>query len=193
MGTAGYVHLDIKPENIVAFRDTLHQDQVKWKLIDLDGAVQTGENLAPGAGTFSPMYISPEYASSVKEHQHITASRLMDVWSGAMDAIFLQPLLEPWYECWNQETGSDLKFFRWLSDTSNEPIVSGDMREKITGMDDELCALLEGMLVRNPQKRLCMAKCLSHPYFSQFRLPMISEDSDAKRTSKSSWRRRGSQ
>jgi serine/threonine protein kinase len=181
--TAGYVHLDIKPENVVAFRDTLHKDQVNWKLIDLDGAVQTGYKLAPDVGTFSPMYVSPEYARSIKEHQQITASRLMDVWSVAMcamDGIFLQPVLEPFYRDWNQETGDDVKFFRWLSDVTNEPIVSGDMRELIAGMDNELCSLLEGMLVRNPQRRLCMAKCLSHPYFAQVRLPVIREDSETR-------------
>jgi len=202
--TAGYVHLDIKPENVVAFRDTLNEDHVNWKLIDLDGAVQTGEKLAPDAGTFSPMYISPEYASSLKDHEHITASRLMDVWSVAMcamDAIFLQPVLEPWYEEWNQETGEDLKFFRWLSDATNAPIVSGDMRELIIGMDGELCALLEGMLVRNPKKRLCMAKCLAHSYFAQFRFPVISEEGEfmgaspvhREKSGSISSRRRGSQ
>jgi len=202
--TAGYVHLDIKPENVVAFRDSLNKDHVNWKLIDLDGAVQTGDKLAPDSGTFSPMYISPEYASSLKDHEHITASRLMDVWSVAMcamDAIFLQPVLEPWYEEWNQETGEDLKFFRWLSDATNAPIVSGDMRELIIGMDGELCALLEGMLVRNPKKRLCMAKCLAHPYFAQFRFPVISEEGEfmgaspvhREKSGSISSRRRGSQ
>jgi len=180
--TAGFVHLDIKPENVVAFRDVANQNHVNWKLIDLDGAVQTGEKIAPDAGTFSPMYISPEYASSLKDHRDIIASRLMDVWSVAMcamDAIFLQPVLEPWYDEWNEETGDDVKFFRWLADCTNEPIVSGDMRDLITGIDYELCTLLEGMLVRNPNKRLCMAKCLAHPYFAQFRLPGIEESSIA--------------
>jgi len=175
--TIGFVHLDVKPENIMLFRGPAGQEQ--WKLIDVDGAVPTGSAILPTV-CFSPMYMSPELArfmlaskaNKVGAEEEAT-SRLMDVWSTGMVAIetmFLRPVLEPWYVQWKEDTGSSSQFFKWLADNGNEAIVSGDMHGFIHGIDADLCDLLEGMLSRDPQNRRCMAQCLIHPYFSGLRL-----------------------
>lgn len=166
----GFVHMDIKPQNIMRF----HEDgQDQWKLIDLDGAVETGSDRRLEECTFTPEYMPPELARAWAKKKgqpgtKITMSRLMDVWSIGMcslEAIFLQPVLRPWYDEWQKETGDDLKFYTWLANYETEPILHGDMHDMIAGIDKDMCELLEIMLAKDPDQRSSIAECLTHVWF----------------------------
>jgi len=163
----GLVHLDIKPCNVMRFKSKSGRPQ--WRLIDLDGALEAGSVVSPEDVTITPLYMPPEVAASLGK---IRVSRLMDVWSVgmcALQAIFFQPILSPWYREWMEETGTDEKFYKWLSDYKTEAILSGDMRQAVSAIDDDMCDLLDGMLTKDPAKRLGITACLSHPWFSPVR------------------------
>lgn len=111
----GYVHMDIKPLNIVEFEGEGH---TKWKLIDLDGAVLANKplDLRSDTYTFTQAYMAPELARAIyvagkpnllekrstskskslfsignksarSLEPQLVASRIMDVWSVAMCII----------------------------------------------------------------------------------------------------------
>lgn len=167
----GMVHLDIKPSSIMKFSSG------RWKLIDFDNLVQTRSTLTLIRQMFTPLYVAPEVARGIQKSEQgradpIQASRLMDVWSIGLiflEAVFLQPILSPWYNEWLAETKSEDKFFNWLGNFDTEPLLSADMEEMILGLDPDLCSLLQGMLAKDPSKRFCIAQCLTHPFFQPLR------------------------
>merc|ERR1712203_912146 len=100
-----------------------------------------------------------------------------DVWSVGMvslEAIFLQPVLRPWFDQWSEETGNDDKFYDWLGDYDTEPILSGEMRELIEGIDSDMCDMLEGMLMKDPEKRTDIAQALMHKWFEPVRGKLLA-------------------
>jgi len=189
----GYVHLDIKPVNIVRFNSSGGQNgsKAQWKLIDLDGAMKTGSEVPLTDVVYTSQYMSPELAQALisarKAHDrgdhskaHLKLSRLMDVWSVglcALEAIFLTPVLDPWYNEWKEETGNETKYLEWLSDTATDPIISGSMQAALTEIDRDMCRLLKGMLAKDPKFRLCMPECVNHPWLKPIRMA-IQDDID---------------
>mmetsp|Transcript_20906 Transcript_20906/g.60314 ORF Transcript_20906/g.60314 Transcript_20906/m.60314 type:complete len:429 (+) Transcript_20906:155-1441(+) len=180
---AGYVHLDIKPKNVMRFGTG---SSAQWKLIDLDGAVPSGSTQPVRSLTFTPEYMPPELASAllsavsspVGKVATIVTSRLMDVWSVGMcmlEVVFLQPVLAPFYKEWNQETGNDMKYFRWLSDMDSEPIISGDMMSHIVAIHPDMADLLADMLNREPRQRCSIGRCLTHKWFDPVREKTMAE------------------
>lgn len=164
---AGYVHMDLKPANIVRFGKI-------WKLIDFDGAVKTGTVISLKEMCISPCYMPPEIAKMlIDERKEMQVSRLMDVWSiglCAMEAIFMQPVMRPWYTEWFEETGSERKYLEWLSDFEAKPdLFADDMTEAMRQIDPDMSELLQGMLTKDPNKRMDIAQCLIHPWFSDIR------------------------
>lgn len=172
----GFVHLDIKPCNVMQFGEM-------WKLIDFDGAVKTHSAVDQERCFVTPWYLAPEIARC--KTQHVTVSRLMDVWSVgmcALEAVFLQPILRPWYEEWRASTGDDNKFFLWLGDYDTPPIMEGEMREAMADIDGDMSELLQGMLAKNPCNRLCIAECLVHPWFDRIRSRMWLDMAGSERS-----------
>eukprot|EP00440_Ansanella_granifera_P013980 gb/GFBE01015193.1/.p1 GENE.gb/GFBE01015193.1/~~gb/GFBE01015193.1/.p1 ORF type:complete len:419 (+),score=105.63 gb/GFBE01015193.1/:1-1257(+) len=162
--TAGFVHTDIKPANIVYFSASKI-----WKLVDLDDVKKAGETLPLTDCVYTPVYMAPEMAVCEVKQSPVKISRTMDVWSVGMCGmygIFLQPVLDPWYQEWKKETGSDRKFINWHSDYTTEPIISGDLKEMIAQIDPDICDLLSGMLQKDPQHRNCIPSCLIHRCFA---------------------------
>eukprot|EP00931_Biecheleriopsis_adriatica_P121040 TRINITY_DN9611_c0_g1_i1.p1 TRINITY_DN9611_c0_g1~~TRINITY_DN9611_c0_g1_i1.p1 ORF type:complete len:452 (-),score=126.90 TRINITY_DN9611_c0_g1_i1:162-1517(-) len=130
----GYVHMDIKPLNIMEFDG---EGGKHWKLIDLDGAILANQSVSldePGRLSFTQLYMPPELAlafcekaagprllrspsrsrflksraASAPQVFSVTTSRSMDVWSVAMcilQAIFFVPVLEPVLEKMRAEHG----------------------------------------------------------------------------------------
>jgi len=170
--TKGFVHLDIKPINIVRFGLGARP---QWKLIDFDGAARSGERIDLDNVTLTPKYMPPEIASTFGDdhkERDLRLSRRMDVWSVGMcavEAVFLQPILGPWFEEWRQETGSDDKFYLWLADFDTDPVLSGDIAAHLSEIDPDMCDLLQGMLTKDPEKRLCIASCWRHRWFRPIR------------------------
>jgi len=74
----GFVHLDVKPENLMVFDGCL-------KLIDVDGCVEIGTQLSldDPSISFSPVYCAPEWASFVlgEEKDHLQVTPGLDAWS----------------------------------------------------------------------------------------------------------------
>eukprot|EP00930_Biecheleria_cincta_P095425 TRINITY_DN87387_c0_g1_i1.p1 TRINITY_DN87387_c0_g1~~TRINITY_DN87387_c0_g1_i1.p1 ORF type:complete len:442 (+),score=86.45 TRINITY_DN87387_c0_g1_i1:61-1386(+) len=134
----GYVHLDIKPLNIVEFKGEGHSS---WKLIDLDGAVLANSPLdvASDNFTFTQAYMAPEIARAINARNRPTlldkrsaskskslfsrgkkstrllqpelvASRIMDVWSVAM-CIIQSIFLTPLLEA---------QLLQWREETGND-------------------------------------------------------------------------
>mmetsp|Transcript_59286 Transcript_59286/g.166929 ORF Transcript_59286/g.166929 Transcript_59286/m.166929 type:complete len:503 (+) Transcript_59286:133-1641(+) len=179
----GFVHGDIKPNNIVRFPPSNGRPQ--WKLIDLDSAMKTGSHVHFSELSFTKTYMPPELAESYlkaivdrRSDGRLCLSRLMDIWSVgmcAMEAIFLRPVLGPWYSEWRKETGNDVKFLTWLADKDAEPIISGDMRDALTVIDEDMCDMMEGMLVKDPLDRACIAECLTHRWFEPVRTEILGE------------------
>mmetsp|Transcript_22062 Transcript_22062/g.61804 ORF Transcript_22062/g.61804 Transcript_22062/m.61804 type:complete len:424 (-) Transcript_22062:68-1339(-) len=175
----GYVHLDIKPVNIMRFGAS------DWRLIDYDGCVKTRTVLQRDKIVVTPLYMAPEIAAvqirrgdDTTEDLFVEVSRLMDVWSVgmcALEAIFLQPVLKPWYDEWldsKHAASSDLQgcttFLTWLGDYS-KPVMDDDMYEAIRALDPEVAKLLVGMLAKDPQKRLSITECITHAWFEPVR------------------------
>jgi len=178
---AGFVHMDIKPSNIVRFEHT-------WKLIDFDGAVRSGTIVTRERVTGTPCYMAPELAKLLAENRdEILVSRLMDVWSVglcAMEAIFFQPILKPWFEEWEQETGNGMKFLRWLGDYKAKPaIMDADMCKAMKDIDPDMCELLKRMLIKDPAERGDIAECLTHPWFEPMR-ELLWKNIDTRTSSK---------
>merc|ERR1719337_700360 len=74
----GYVHLDLKPENMMIFGGRL-------KIIDVDGCVRIGTaiSLQDSSSSFSPCYCAPELARLLLSggEPTIVASPSLDSWS----------------------------------------------------------------------------------------------------------------
>eukprot|EP00747_Dinoflagellata_sp_TGD_P209223 gnl/TRDRNA2_/TRDRNA2_82629_c0_seq2.p1 gnl/TRDRNA2_/TRDRNA2_82629_c0~~gnl/TRDRNA2_/TRDRNA2_82629_c0_seq2.p1 ORF type:complete len:381 (+),score=66.95 gnl/TRDRNA2_/TRDRNA2_82629_c0_seq2:92-1234(+) len=169
----GFVHLDIKPCNIIKF-------PCGWKLIDFDGAVKTQSQVPLEKIHCTPIYAAPEFASAIikaKGNAHgsksaVKVSRLMDVWSVgmcALEAVALEPVCGSLYEDWMSETGDDDKFLKWLADLESDPIISGEVLEILEGIDQDMSHMLQGMLVKDPGQRMCIPDCFVHPWFEPIR------------------------
>lgn len=172
---ADFVHLDIKPLNVMRFGEV-------WKLIDFDGAIRTRSWVPVTEMWCSEWYMPPELAGAFLSRQRfgknkpekVEVSRLMDVWSvglSALEAVFLQPVLKPFYTEWFESTGSNVKFLSWLSDYS-ETLLDGDMREFMNSMDQDMSDFLQGVLRKDPGERCCIAESLVHPWFEPIRIQM---------------------
>lgn len=134
----GYVHMDIKPLNIVEFEGGGHK---VWKLVDLDGAILANSplDLYSDRFTFTQAYMAPELAraisvtrkqpglerrstskskslfsrgkkSTMSLEPELVASRIMDVWSVAM-CIIQAIFLTPLVE---------LQLLQWREETGSD-------------------------------------------------------------------------
>jgi len=168
----GFVHLDIKPSNIMRFKAGSGEPD-NWKLIDLDGAMRAGELIDPRYCMCTALYMPPELASANNKISRTARfdmkkvfklSRLMDVWSlgmCALESIFLTPVLEPWLLEWGDE-----RFEAWLADLSTDPVLSGDILEYVTDINPLMADMLQNMLQKDPSKRFDVAQCLAHEWFA---------------------------
>lgn len=95
----GLAHLDIKPSNIMLFRCS--QRGRCWKLVDMDGALQAGEETDPRGLAVTPVYCPPELAGALaSDAEAFQVSRKLDVWSSGMsilDCVLPRPLLQARY------------------------------------------------------------------------------------------------
>merc|ERR1719210_2358195 len=135
--------------------------QAQWRLIDFDGAVQPDVGMSRLEVPIVPEYMPPEFASqylqSRREPCKLKALRNMDVWSAAlcgMEPIIFKSVLGDRYHEIKARTGSDTKFLAWLSaDGSSEPVMTPELRTEVHDRDEDMCDLLEGMLMKDHTRR----------------------------------------
>lgn len=181
---AGYVHLDIKPANIMYFRGTNPGDKGTWKLIDLDGAMPSGARVEMEDCATTAIYMPPEFAKALSAEgpregpRKVTLSRLMDVWSiglTALEAVFRVPVLAPWYDEWEEETGDEVKFVKWLADFTTEAVLSGDLLDAMRSIDPDMSDLLAKMIQKDPAQRVPISECVMHKWFQPIRTELMQD------------------
>lgn len=163
----GFVHIDLKPENMMMFSGRL-------KLIDVDGCMRKGDmvSITDSSISFSPCYCAPEWAEFLIEDsdEHDSRIRVMpalDVWSTGMticELVTLDAILKPMYGKFLRSGSSHREagflFMDWLSRIQKVPLPKA-----VKNYDREFVDLLVNhLLVRDPQQRRSCAQCLSHPY-----------------------------
>mmetsp|Transcript_37825 Transcript_37825/g.87571 ORF Transcript_37825/g.87571 Transcript_37825/m.87571 type:complete len:404 (+) Transcript_37825:55-1266(+) len=162
----GFVHLDVKPENVMRFGES-------WKLIDLGSCLPTDGYVSPA--DFTPLYASPELAKAALAEggAPLCACPALDMWAAGvvlldvlvqgccfaetkaafdMAALFEEEAMpcEGWYG-WLASTEA-LDIPSLVKGTPGAAILSGDVRQ-----------LLEGFLHKEPEKRLSAASLREHP------------------------------
>lgn len=163
----GYVHLDMKPENLMVFNGVL-------KVIDVDGCVKIGSNVKIGDNTisFSPVYCAPEWAKFILEggNASIVVCPELDVWSVGMlimEFITMEPVWNPIVARLMCTAGSHkhgvFKFLEYFI-SHNEAPIPKIVREKDEGLND---LLKNYLLAWKQQDRKNFAEVLHHPYLME--------------------------
>jgi len=169
----GFVHLDMKPENLMFFDGCL-------KLIDVDGCVEIGTRISADdlSISFSPVYCAPEWASFIldknsrkKDKLGICALPGLDTWSVGCticELVTLDAILVPAYRNWVAQFGrrGEARFMDSLAKMQKAPLPA-----KVQQFDDELVELMTNCLLVCPksQRRTC-AESLDCPYLQPDKL-----------------------
>jgi len=163
----GFVHVDMKPENLMVFDGRL-------KVIDVDGCVRIGTKVSinDGSISFSPCYCAPEWARFIIKDSEstIVASPSLDVWSVGMtlcEFITLDAIWKVQYASFMRNAQSQREagflFLEWLGDIKWAPLPRA-----VEKFDPALLDLLhEWLLVCDPKKRKSCAQALSNPYLAE--------------------------
>merc|ERR1719188_696820 len=123
----GFVHLDLKPENLMLFKGVL-------KLIDVDGCIRIGTRISitDSSLSFSPCYSSPEFARFIHDDEpepHIIARPGLDVWSigiSIAELVNYEPIFRPVFFRLMRRAHSNKEatfvFMEWLCSVTEVPI-----------------------------------------------------------------------
>eukprot|EP00419_Tripos_fusus_P033457 CAMPEP_0172779106 /NCGR_PEP_ID=MMETSP1074-20121228/202252_1 /TAXON_ID=2916 /ORGANISM="Ceratium fusus, Strain PA161109" /LENGTH=365 /DNA_ID=CAMNT_0013616061 /DNA_START=179 /DNA_END=1272 /DNA_ORIENTATION=- len=162
----GFVHLDMKPENLMIFNGRL-------KVIDVDGCIKinTRINIQDSSISFSPCYCAPEWARFLISEKESIISALpgLDVWSVGMtvcELITHDAILKLQYgnflrnaQC-SREAG--FLFMEWLGSIRKAPLPRQIGRHDKAYLD----LISEWLLVCKSEQRKSCAQCLSHPFIA---------------------------
>jgi serine/threonine protein kinase len=162
----GYVHLDLKPENMMFFNGRL-------KIIDVDGCVKIGTTLSlqDSSSSFSPCYCAPELARLLLAggRPEIVATPSLDAWSVGLilcECVTLGAVLRPAFVHFRKSTSSSMEayvaFMDWLGRLETPP-VPDCVGQFDAGLGE---VLFHGLLACDPQMRLTPTQCLSRPYLA---------------------------
>jgi len=162
----GFVHIDMKPENMMMFSG-------KLKVIDVDGCVKmnTKINIQDSSISFSPCYCAPEWARFLisESESSITAQPALDVWSVGMtlcELVTYDAILKPQYGNFLRNAHSHREagflFMEWLGGIKKAP-----MPKKVTEYDRSFPDLISNwLLVCKQESRKSCAQCLSHGFIA---------------------------
>lgn len=162
----GYVHLDLKPENIMIFNGRL-------KIIDVEGCVKIGSSvsLQDTSCSFSPCYCAPEWARFLQAgpQSEIVVRPGLDAWSVGLilcECVTLSAVMRPAFshflKCAGSTSEAHSAFVCWLASLETAPVP-----ECVEKFDVELGEFLsQGLLECNPDLRLTPAECLSSQYLA---------------------------
>jgi serine/threonine protein kinase len=161
----GFVHLDLKPSNLMVFDGHL-------KLIDVDGCFKVGTALQPAdpSISFSPYYCAPEWAQfMIQRSDAMSITPSLDVWSAGMticEVVSLEQVLKPkWTDVAQSAISPDeasYQFMMWLAH-----ITSLALPACIHNFDSQLSDLLSSwLLVCKGSHRRTLAQCLAAPFLA---------------------------
>lgn len=166
----GYVHMDVKPENLMLFDGCL-------KLIDVDGCMAIGTRISPtdASISFSPCYCAPEWAGFVldaaTQATDILAAPGLDAWSVGCticELVTLDPILRSTYNRFsraNRRNGK-LYYMDFLKKLEQSPVP-----DSVNQFDSELMQLVSRcLLVCTTSERMSCAESLDVPYLASDRL-----------------------
>lgn len=165
--TKEYVHLDLKPENMMIFDGAL-------KLIDMDGCMEIGAkvSLLDPSLSCSPVYCSPEWAKFCLDESDeplVETKPGLDAWSVGAAICELQTLepmlLGTYVKLFSSPSDVPSAFMAWLANQKVAPLPDV-VREKNPELAD---FLEETLLVCDPTKRKTVAEALGHRYFNGLR------------------------
>jgi serine/threonine protein kinase len=160
----GYVHIDMKPENMMMFSGRL-------KVIDVDGCVRAGTKVSiqDSSISFSPCYCAPEWARFlIKDNQpNITAAPALDVWSVGMtlcELVSMDAILKPQYANFLRNASSHREagflFMEWLSSMRKAPVPKAIEK----GHPEFADLIAKFLLVPKQAERKSCAQALAHPF-----------------------------
>mmetsp|Transcript_11962 Transcript_11962/g.21913 ORF Transcript_11962/g.21913 Transcript_11962/m.21913 type:complete len:682 (+) Transcript_11962:128-2173(+) len=167
LAAKGFVHLDMKPENMMMFNGRL-------KVIDVDGCVRVGTkvSISDSSISFSPCYCAPEWARFLIQDSEtsIVASPLLDSWSVGMticELVTLDAILKPMYANFLRNAHSHREagflFMEWLGG-----LKKAQLPKQILKLDPAFVQLLtQGLLVATQAQRKTCAQCLQLPYIAE--------------------------
>jgi serine/threonine protein kinase len=176
----GFVHLDMKPENLMMFNGRL-------KVIDVDGCVKmnTKINIQDSSISFSPCYCAPEWARFLisEDVSYILALPGLDVWSVGMtlcELITHDAILKTQYGNFlrnahnNREAG--FLFMEWLGGIKRLPV------PRQVGEHDKafLDLLSNWLLVCKAEQRKNCAQSLSHEFIADAEWEVETADVEHK-------------
>jgi len=160
----GFVHIDMKPENLMMFNG-------KLKVIDVDGCVKmnTKVHIQDSSISFSPCYCAPEWARFLisESESSIMALPGLDVWSVGMtlcELVTYDAILKPQYGNFLRNAHSHREagflFMEWLSGIKKAPVP-----KKIGEFDKAFLDLVNNwLLVCKKETRKSCAESLSHEF-----------------------------
>jgi len=138
-----YVHLDVKPENIMQVTEVSGEggtEAYPWKLIDFDSSRTVNEDV----GTFTPHYAPIEVAKAQTLNQTIPAKPSMDIFSAGLVLLEMStgsPLV--------QTDDKDV-----LRQMANKADVERELESSLNGLaDEDLSTVLRTMLKSTPEER----------------------------------------
>merc|ERR1719476_529187 len=147
-------------------------------MIDMDGVQPSHCTVEVGA-FYTPLYASPELAEAVLSDGTVQLSRAMDMWSFGVTVLDLlyggAALHETQAQFQTQALFGDAdekEFFRFLADKSQTLNWALDLglppSEALECAD--LRNLLDGVLVKEPSRRISASEALAHPFVAAMQL-----------------------
>lgn len=167
----GFVHLDMKPENLMMFNGRL-------KVIDVDGCVRAGTqvDISDSSISFSPCYCAPEWARFLinENEATVTADACLDSWSVGMtlcELVSLDAILKPMYANFLKNAHSHREagflFMDWLAGLKKAPLP-----KRLEKADVQFLKLLkDGLLLCSASQRKTCAQCLSSAWLASKEKP----------------------
>lgn len=161
----GFVHLDVKPANLMRFPCGHH------KLIDMDGILAAGGRVRLSEVICTSMYCSPELARAFVADDEtpcgatFRVSPSSDVFSLGLVGVELASLRQPLEGRWDELSRiDDNSFYKFLSDPSLEV----QLPPEVSRVSREFHHLLGRMLEPAQGARICMQEVLAHPFFDEW-------------------------
>jgi len=161
----GFVHVDLKPENLMRFPSG------RFKLIDMDGMQERGSSVPVSDLIVTSKYCAPEVAVAVlkdsesDDHVHIRISRLLDVFSLGLIGLELfigsHPLEDVWRRTRDADPDDDEGFLQHLSSPGLEVPISPVVRDISATLEDLLRSMIRA------QHRASMPEVIASPFFRE--------------------------